>query len=277
MFLSRTSRLFAASPSGFRKGKPGDGGGRQHIAGPADAVQNARRSAARGTARALRRPLTDESTRANAHNRAKGHSPMNLQEILENAYEAARKKAHEEEAGDCNKDEGRRNSNRSSMWVEALGCELYRNEKMKDLTVLFTKGKYNNDFKINEFLYDILIAKTGESKSKDKKITLKYVKEAVWQVESEFSENSRESVVDFSKLVIGKAQHKLFIGPYIKKSNELLQDVLKKPARAAAVSGNCYLGLIPHPRDWCNKECESDVVECWTFDRYEDCWKRYSP
>lgn len=196
---------------------------------------------------------------------------MNLQEILENAYEVARKKAHEREAGDCNEDKGQRNSSRSRMWVEALGCELSRNGG--DSIVLFTKGRYNEDFKINEFLYDILIAKIGETKSKDEKRPLRYVKEAVWLVESEFSENSRESVVDFSKLVIGAARHKLFIGPYIEKSNELLRRVLIKPARAASVSGNCYLGLIPHPRDWCNKECGSDVVECWTFDRYEDRWK----
>ena len=203
---------------------------------------------------------------------------MDLQKILKSAYEVARKKACDNEAGNCNEDEGKRNSIRSAKWVEALGCELYRNEKMKGGSiVLFTKGRYNKDFKINEFLYDILIAKTGETKSKDKKRSLKYVKEAIWQVESEFSENSRESVVDFSKLVIGKARHKLFIGPYIKKSNELLQDTLKNPARAASVSGNCYLGLIPHPRDWCNKDCDPVIVECWTFDRHENCWKQYSP
>lgn len=201
---------------------------------------------------------------------------MNLQKILENAYEVAREKAFDNEAENHNGDEGRRNSDRSSKWVKALGCELYRNEESgEDSPVLFAKFKCNKEFNMNEFLYDLLIAKVGETKSKDGKRSLKYMKEAIWIVESEFSENSHESVIDFSKLVIGNARHKLFVGPYIEKSNKLLQRVLKRPARAASISGNCYLGLVPHPKDWC--EYGPEFVKCWTFDRYEDFWKEYSP
>jgi len=200
---------------------------------------------------------------------------MDLQRILKSAYEVARNKAFDKEASNCDEDQGKRNSIRSAKWVEALGFELFRNEENeRDSIVLFTKCMHNCDFKINEFLYDILIAKTGETESKDKKKQLKYIKEAIWQVESEFSANSYHSVIDFSKLVIGKARHKLFVGPYIPRSNAALLEVLKKPARSASVSGQCYLGLIPHPKDWRNYDPNySDVVKCWTFDRHEDCWK----
>ena len=269
---------------------PGGGGRRRRIAGPADAVQNARRSPARGTVRGpsnsgFQLPTSCESVWSNTRNRAKGPRFMNLQELLKNAYKRARNNSLKCENENLIKSERKRNSDRSRSWIEALSCELFRVEKSEWNSIeLFTKDIHNEGFKINEFLYDILIAKMDKTESKDEKIPLMYLKEAIWIVESEFSKNSHESVKDFSKLVIGNARYKLFIGPYIKrrdkrkmeKSNDQLRRVLERPARAASVSGNCYLGLVPHPKDWCKEEYDPGIVKCWAFDRRKDSWEECS-
>lgn len=48
--------------------------------------------------------------------------------------------------------------------------------------------------------------------------TLWYVAEALWQVESELARDSRQALIDFNKLVLGAARHKLFVGPQVADS-----------------------------------------------------------
>ena len=55
--------------------------------------------------------------------------------------------------------------------------------------------------------------------------------EVLWQVESEFANNSRETLKDFNKLVCGSAKHKLFVGSQVSDRESFIH-VLLPAARA---------------------------------------------
>jgi hypothetical protein len=93
----------------------------------------------------------------------------------------------------------------------------------------------------------VLVCRVEPIASASESRELLYVNEALWQVESEFKEDSRAAIVDFSKLVLGSAANKLFCGP-------LVQDVAAflRPLRSVGLkcSGNVFAVLLPHPRSW---------------------------
>ena len=72
----------------------------------------------------------------------------------------------------------------------------------------------SQDFGLTEFLHDICIARIGTVAANIHDTNLDTIKRVLWQVESEFSSNTREAVKDFNKLVAGSGENKLFIGPY---------------------------------------------------------------
>jgi hypothetical protein len=159
---------------------------------------------------------------------------------------------------------------RSSNWVLSLGEKLrhfynaYPCNPNSEIRV-FSKPDGNNrrDFGLNELLYDVLVCRVGMIPSRRRNITLYYIKEAIWQIESEFRSDSRESLKDFNKLVIGNAPNKLFIGPNVSSdSNEPYLDVLLSPAKKC--QGNVYCALIPHPSKWEDAGC--DKILLWKFD-----------
>ena len=128
---------------------------------------------------------------------------------------------------------------------------------------VFSKYDDSNrkDFKLNELLYDIVICEIGEVLSTTHRKTLYFIKEALWQVESEFAQDSRQTLVDFNKLVLGSAQNKLFIGPKVRDTERFI--TLLKPA-ARACSGNVYIALIPHPAKW---KIKDGSVQLWSLKR----------
>ncbi|MFC1999805.1 hypothetical protein ACFLXE_03490 [Chloroflexota bacterium] len=85
-----------------------------------------------------------------------------------------------------------------------------------------------------------------------------FVREAIWQVESEFARDSRQALIDFSKLVVGSASNKLFVGPQLKDWRYYLE-VLMPAAREC--SGNVYVTLVPHPQSWLDKTAED--IQLW--------------
>ena len=59
----------------------------------------------------------------------------------------------------------------------------------------------------------------------------------------------KEAMNDFNKLVLGKAENLLFIGPRV--SDGELEDYLQVLAAPAKhCKGNLYLAMIPHPDEW---------------------------
>jgi hypothetical protein len=151
---------------------------------------------------------------------------------------------------------------RSSEWVRCLAHELKTlvgkgagEEGDEDVRVLFRNNPDETsraDFGLNELLYDVCIVRTAEHPSACGGRSLRYVTKAAWLVESEFARDSSEAVKDFNKLVIGRAENKLFIGPRLGAADEAgYLAALLPVAGAGAVDGsNLYVALVPHPGDW---------------------------
>ncbi len=155
------------------------------------------------------------------------------------------------------------NIHRSRSWVQALS-EQFREKYKGDSEIrIFSKTDDSNkkDFGLNELLYDVLVCKVGEVESSVHKKKLCFIKEVLWQVESEFAHNTRSSLIDFNKLVLGSAKNKLFIASRVKKGTESSFLKVLKPA-AGYCSGDVYVGMVPHPSDWVDIE---NNVHLWVF------------
>jgi len=153
------------------------------------------------------------------------------------------------------------NQNRSRSWVKFLADQLLTHYQSEQDIRVFSKYDETNrkDFGLNELLYDIVVCKVGEVLSAKHGKKLLYIKETLWQVESEFARNSRQALIDFNKLVLGSAYNKLFIGPQVSEVEPFVS-VLKPAARAC--TGNVYVALIPHPAKW---KGTSDYVRLWSL------------
>ena len=160
-------------------------------------------------------------------------------------------------------------SERSSNWVESLAGEFRKYYDDKSIRVFSKNNLYNRkDFLRNELLYDICVCRVGEVPSNKHKKKLCYVKEALWQVESEFAKDSRQALVDFNKLVLGAAENKLFIGPHVHNTESFIE-VLRPPA--AACSGSVFLCLLPHPAEW--DSGNNALINLWEFNNGN--WNKY--
>lgn len=78
---------------------------------------------------------------------------------------------------------------------------------------------------------------------------LEFIDQCHWQVESEFNRSdSREVVVDMSKLIVGSAENKLFVSAH-RKANE--RELLKLCAWIARrCGGNVFFAFVAHPDEW---------------------------
>jgi len=153
--------------------------------------------------------------------------------------------------------------NRSRSWVKAVARQLKKRYEGDSEVRVFTKSddSHRKDFGLNEMLYDILVCRVGEVESPLHKKKLYVIREVLWQVESELAHNTRSSLVDFNKLVLGSAENKLFIASHGRKGAE---DSLLKVLQPAAThcTGDVYVGMIPHPAKWPGS---GDDVHLWFF------------
>ncbi len=148
---------------------------------------------------------------------------------------------------------------RSQEWVKILAQNFRKYYSNKDDAVsVFSKdfGEHRTEFKVNELLYDIAVCRTGETLSAQKGTRLTYIQEALWVVESEMAKDSHEAIIDFSKLVIGSARNKLFIGPKVNNQGNFNKVLL---APAGHCCGSVYLAIIPHPEDWDKRDGEPEL------------------
>lgn len=155
------------------------------------------------------------------------------------------------------------NLNRSRSWVKALAEQFNKRYEGDTDVRIFTKSDYSNrrDFGLNELLYDILVCRVGEVESSVHKKNLCFIKEVLWQGESEFAHNTRSALVDFNKLVLGSGKNKLFVASQVKKGTENSFLKVLQPA-ARYCTGDVYVGMIPHPSNWMDTDNE---IHLWVF------------
>jgi hypothetical protein len=179
---------------------------------------------------------------------------VNIVELIHSSYSFALSKPVK------SKSPAALHSTRSQAWVDSLAIQLKSfYDRDKNIRV-FSKRDYSNrsDFGVNELLYDVVVCRVGTVESAKQKKTLYYIRDVIWQVESEFARDSRQTLIDFNKLVLGSAKNKLFIGPQVSDNLSFI-DVLLPAANAC--QGEVFTTLIPHPDSW-----DED-------DRHIDIWK----
>lgn len=169
-------------------------------------------------------------------------SKDNMKEIINNALHNTLKNVYS--VGLLGKD----HYSLSQNWVKNFAIEL---EKY-----------YNNDIEAfcrdensKEFLYDITIARCNEFSTTHSKTPIRYVSKSIWQIESEFAQNTREIAYDFSKLFSGNAPFKMMVGPLKEKESDdegfnYYMDKMKNMAKSIPNNENWYYLLITHPGDW---------------------------
>ena len=155
------------------------------------------------------------------------------------------------------------NMNRSRNWVQALTEQFKKKYDGDSRIKIFSKSDNSNrkDFGLNEILHDVLVCKVDEVESSVHKKKLCFIKEVLWQVESEFAHNTRSSLVDFNKLILGSAENKLFIASQVKKGTENSFLKILKPT-AGYCTGDVYVSMIPHPSDWTDTQND---IHLWVF------------
>jgi hypothetical protein len=141
------------------------------------------------------------------------------------------------------------NAQRSAFWIECL-AKAFRSIEWEEDIAVFSKDYYGNrvEFGMNEMLYDVTVAEIKTIKSARSK-EIKVISNVKWLIESEFQKsNSRAITIDFSKLVIGRAENKLLII----SEGMLIPTWIENAIPEIIKSDNCnfYLAVIPHPKDW---------------------------
>ena len=104
------------------------------------------------------------------------------------------------------------NSDRSKLWVECL-AQSFRNIAWQNNVTVFSKDYCGNrtEFRLNELLFDITVAEIETIKSV-RGADITSITGAKWLVESEFKRtDSRDIIIDFSKLNIGNSENKLLV------------------------------------------------------------------
>ncbi len=169
-------------------------------------------------------------------------TPFEPKALIEKSWERVKQGAH------SNKSRGQTHGDRATAWINCLGeafQEVYPNE---DQRVFWRNNGCNKDFKLNELLFDISVCQIGCVKSIVKRKPLPYIQKCLWQVESEFNGNSREVIKDFSKLVMGRSENKLFVSSY---QGERQKQALRMFSKVASSCGGIlYVCFLEHPRKW---------------------------
>src|SRR6185369_11046055 len=134
------------------------------------------------------------------------NASMNLAEILSGAVFTA---FHEPPRENW---KGRGNSWRAHAFVKEVANQFRALLPCTSHRVFSRDFEYpEQEFGYNEFLYDIAVCEVGKiTFGNSNRIT--FAKKAVWLIESEMSNRAADVIADFSKLVIGAAENKLFIG-----------------------------------------------------------------
>ena len=141
-------------------------------------------------------------------------------------------------------------SARSKAWVKHL-AESFRKEYTQAEHRVFSADYQKNrtEFKLNELLFDISVVNVKPIFSASNHKQLICIDSMEWAIESEFQKNdSRASIIDFSKLVMARSKNKLLILPQSKKIRDWALSAL---SNSIPDDGDSYfLAFVPHPDSW---------------------------
>ncbi|WP_257388141.1 hypothetical protein [Tahibacter caeni] len=140
-----------------------------------------------------------------------------------------------------------RNRKRAGVWVEGLAQRL-RKVYSAGGHVVFSRDCHDNraSYRISELLFDILVCEARSVRSTRRGVELPALTRAIWAIESEMSNSTRDTVFDFSKLAVAKAQYKLMVIAH----SDATKETLALCATDIAEDSELYLATIQHPRHW---------------------------
>jgi len=155
----------------------------------------------------------------------------------------------------------------SQAWVKYLGQSLeksyqkkYNNKNIYAFPSQFDLKK-KLGIKQSEFLFDVSVGlynsfKSTKNEGLQKLSPIHYQAHSIWQIESEFAENTREIAIDFSKLFAGNADYAMMVGPRGKEKTNYYMDEMKKMLMSIdTLNGKIlYFLILPHPRDWTDND-----------------------
>ena len=170
----------------------------------------------------------------------------------------------------------------SQSWVKYLSFSLekYHREREKNENIYAFPSKFDLKeelgIKQSEFLFDISVGlyksfKSKKFESSKKVLPIHYQSKSIWQIESEFAEDTREIAIDFSKLLAGNADYAMMVSPEGKEKRDYYMDEMKKMLESNVSLGRkiLYFLILPHPRDWVNKKRE------WSLHNWDNNdWKK---
>jgi hypothetical protein len=184
---------------------------------------------------------------------------MSVYGWIGNALTAAR---HESVGGEgASLPLGALHARRSKRFVDNLAKAMQARYRLDDHRTFWRQNPNNaKDFGLNEFLYDISVVQIRYLQSSTLKRSIPFVSRFLWCVESEFSNNERNIVCDFSKLVMSSAENKLFVctsGPAASTAKRLAN--LAQAAQCC--TGDIWLAFVPHPATWASGGTAADSKE----------------
>ncbi len=169
---------------------------------------------------------------------------MNIARLIEASYREA---AHSLTMGTSPRALARA---RERALIKTLVAHFQRAGGAEDHRVFSTLRRGNAaDFGANRLLHDIAVCRiatgtTAERQAED----FRYIAEALWQVEVDFSRDWRKAIVAINRLTCGAAPQKLLIAAAPARGLERFLETLRAPASASR--GELNLALVPHPADW---------------------------
>ena len=139
---------------------------------------------------------------------------------------------------------------RERAFVKTLITHLQREFDGADLRVFASSQRGNAaDFGTNLLLYDIAVCLIGSGKTAARKPEdFRYIAQALWQIEVEFSREWRHALFAINRLNCGAAADKLLITSKIGRGQEAFLNTIAGPGEA--VGGAFYLAAVPNPADW---------------------------
>lgn len=181
---------------------------------------------------------------------------MNTKLMVTNAAKDALTRASR--TGNKQKDNGSRSYN----FVIALAEEYRKAFSNRNPTVFCRKCDDNRlIFGVNELLFDItaVILKPVPSISGEHELSI--ITDCLVVVESEFEQNMRDILLDFSKLTLSNSQNKLFVATRMVSDTQI--QILEEAA--SHCQGHLEIALLPHPDTWDNNPVKVEKVELLQF------------
>ncbi len=174
--------------------------------------------------------------------------------IIENIIDAYKDAIDNDVKG---KDRGEINKNRSKNFIYHITDNLKFLYNDNDI-VVFSSSERNKAFKRNELLYDINVCKINKLNSNR---NIEYVEKSLVQIECEFEKDTREVVIDCSKLVCGSSPLKVMIISKV-SNDKVFRKSLEEVAKS--IKDELYLIELEHPEKW--DACDKDSYSVYKFD-----------